>query len=68
MTIEEVQKVGSPDSWEVGSLLTFEQGLQLDSIKTHNWTIIRCSAITGDNLSDGLEWVVRDAKDKLFLY
>ncbi|MCJ1232693.1 hypothetical protein MMC14_000646 [Varicellaria rhodocarpa] len=43
-------------------------GLQLDFIKTHTWTIVRCSAITGLNLREGLEWVVQDAKDKLFLY
>ncbi|OJD15028.1 hypothetical protein AJ78_04683 [Emergomyces pasteurianus Ep9510] len=44
------------------------EGLQLDAIKTHKWTIFPCSAITGRNLSEGLEWVVQDAKDRLFLY
>ena len=44
------------------------QSLQLDAIKTHKWTIISCSAITGENLKEGLEWVVQDAKDRLFLY
>ena len=48
--------------------LTSTQGLQLDAIKTHRWTIVPCSAITGANLSQGLEWVVQDAKDRLFLY
>ncbi|MCJ1247125.1 hypothetical protein MMC30_004336 [Trapelia coarctata] len=43
-------------------------GLQLDAIKTHKWTIVRCSAMTGDNLKEGLQWVVQDAKDRLFLY
>ncbi|CAI7656431.1 unnamed protein product [Penicillium viridicatum] len=42
--------------------------LDLDSIKTHKWTILPCSAITGTNLNEGLEWVVQDAKDRLFLY
>ncbi|KAI9862600.1 MAG: ADP-ribosylation factor-like protein 2 [Vezdaea acicularis] len=41
-------------------------GLQLDAIRTHNWTIIQCSALTGSNLNEGLQWVVRDAKHKLF--
>lgn len=44
------------------------QGLQLDAIKTHKWHIIRCSAITGANLQEGLAWVVQDAKARLFLY
>ncbi|KAJ6160558.1 hypothetical protein N7470_003954 [Penicillium chermesinum] len=42
--------------------------LDLDSIKTHKWTILPCSAMTGQNLNEGLEWVVQDAKDRLFLY
>ncbi|PMD36593.1 ADP-ribosylation factor family protein [Hyaloscypha variabilis F] len=45
-----------------------QEGLQLDAIKTHKWHIIRCSAITGANLQEGLEWVVQDAKARLFLY
>jgi len=44
------------------------QKLDLDSISTHKWVIVRCSAITGDNLTKGLAWVVQDARDKLFLY
>lgn len=44
------------------------QGLQLDSISTHKWHILPCSAMTGQNLHEGLQWVVQDAKDRLFLY
>ena len=44
------------------------QGLQLDSIQTHRWHILPCSAMTGLNLQEGLQWVVQDAKDRLFLY
>ncbi|KAE8448180.1 ADP-ribosylation factor-like protein 2 [Mollisiaceae sp. DMI_Dod_QoI] len=44
------------------------RGLQLDAIRTHKWHIIRCSAITGANLQEGLAWVVQDAKARLFLY
>lgn len=43
-------------------------GLQLDSIRTHKWHILPCSAMTGENLQEGLRWVVQDAKDRLFLY
>jgi ADP-ribosylation factor-like protein 2 len=44
------------------------QGLELDNIKTHRWHIVQCSAITGDHLLEGIEWVVQDAKDRLFLF
>jgi ADP-ribosylation factor-like protein 2 len=27
-----------------------------------------CSAMTGQNLQEGLQWVVQDAKARLFLY
>jgi ADP-ribosylation factor-like protein 2 len=44
------------------------QGLQLDAIKTHKWEIMACSAMTGLNLQEGLQWVVQDAKSRLFLF
>ncbi|EQB45010.1 ADP-ribosylation factor-like protein 2 [Colletotrichum gloeosporioides] len=43
-------------------------GLQLEAIRTHRWHILRCSAMTGANLKEGLAWVVEDAKKRLFLY
>ncbi|KAG9646126.1 ARF/SAR superfamily, partial [Aureobasidium melanogenum] len=44
------------------------KALQLDTIHTHRWNIMECSALTGLNLQEGLKWVVQDAKDRLFLY
>ncbi|KAF2624841.1 ADP-ribosylation factor [Macroventuria anomochaeta] len=44
------------------------KGLGLDAIRTHKWTIMSCSAMTGQNLQEGLQWVVQDAKARLFLY
>ena len=44
------------------------QALQLDQIRTHSWHVLRCSAMTGKNLKEGLAWVVEDAKKRLFLY
>ncbi|KAL8881626.1 MAG: hypothetical protein Q9198_001202 [Flavoplaca austrocitrina] len=44
------------------------EALALDSIMTHKWTIVQCSAITGSNIQKGIKWVVEDAKDRLFLY
>ena len=34
--------------------------LQLDSIKTHHWKILKCSAFTGDNLLEGIDWLISD--------
>ncbi|KAI4099735.1 MAG: hypothetical protein L6R37_005845 [Teloschistes peruensis] len=42
--------------------------LALDAIKTHNWTIKQCSATTGLNVQEGIQWVVEDARERLFLY
>jgi len=50
------------------TVLTETQALRLDAIQTHKWTIMTCSAMTGRNLQEGLQWVVQDAKDRLFLY
>lgn len=44
------------------------QGLELEHILTHRWIVIPCSAMSGENLRQGLAWVVQDAKDRLFLY
>ncbi|KAI1002165.1 hypothetical protein K3495_g6035 [Podosphaera aphanis] len=44
------------------------EGLKLHAIKTHQWHIIRCSAVTGSNIKEGLDWVLQEAKDRLFLY
>ncbi|EMD41179.1 GTP-binding protein [Gelatoporia subvermispora B] len=40
--------------------------LDLDSIKSHHWKILPCSAITGENLVEGLDWVVNDVAGRLY--
>ncbi|KAL1850713.1 hypothetical protein VTK73DRAFT_9603 [Phialemonium thermophilum] len=42
--------------------------LRLREIRTHKWKILPCSAMTGENLREGLAWVVEDAKARLFLF
>ena len=44
------------------------KALELERIQTHRWKVIPCSAVTGENLEQGLDWVVQDARDRLFLY
>ena len=71
MTNSEIQQVRDqvycgPRKNRVGSSV---QGLGLDAIKTHKWTIVRCSARTRrEELREGVEWVVQDAKARLFLF
>ena len=43
-----------------------QQALDLRSIKSHHWKILSCSAITGDNLVNGLDWVVNDVAGRLY--
>jgi ADP-ribosylation factor-like protein 2 len=42
--------------------------LGLDSIKTHHWHIQGCSAVTGANLLDGMDWIVGDVAARLYTY
>lgn len=53
---------GAMDEMEV------RRGLNLDGLRTHKWKIMTCSAVTGQNLNEGIDWVVQDAKDRLFMY
>ncbi|KAL9590156.1 MAG: hypothetical protein Q9203_001054 [Teloschistes exilis] len=50
------------------SVEEIRKSLALDAIKTHNWTIKQCSATTGLNVQEGIQWVVEDARKRLFLY
>lgn len=43
-----------------------EQALDLPAIKSHQWSIIPCSAITGYNLLEGLNWVVGEVASRLY--
>ncbi|RUS80356.1 hypothetical protein EGW08_011895 [Elysia chlorotica] len=51
-----------------GSLTAPEirEALDLDSIKTHHWLIQDCSAVTGENLLNGMDWVVNDIASRIF--
>lgn len=51
---------------EVSLIHNFIQVLDLDSIKTHHWQIIKCSAITGENLLQGVDWLIRDIGARIF--
>nr|XP_018916515.1 PREDICTED: ADP-ribosylation factor-like protein 2 [Bemisia tabaci] len=40
--------------------------LELPKIKTHHWQIFNCSAVTGDNLLPGMDWLVTDISARIF--
>jgi ADP-ribosylation factor-like protein 2 len=44
----------------------FSKALGLPAIKSHQWSIIPCSAITGYNLLEGLNWVVGEVASRLY--
>ncbi|KAI0734911.1 GTP-binding protein [Fomitopsis betulina] len=51
-----------------GSMSSTEirDALDLLSIKSHRWKILPCSAMTGENLVEGLDWVVDDVAGRLY--
>lgn len=42
------------------------QALALDDIKSHHWCIIGCSAVTGENLLEGVDWLLDDIAARIF--
>lgn len=43
-----------------------KQMLDLDSIGTHHWRIVGCSAMSGEHLLAGIDWVVSDIGARIF--
>lgn len=44
-----------------------KEGLQLDEIVTHHWAIQACSAVTGENLLVGMDWIIGDIASRIYL-
>jgi ADP-ribosylation factor-like protein 2 len=69
MTDKEIQQASSADLLDQGgSGLTwvFFKVLDLSGIKSHQWCIVSCSAVTGYNLLEGLNWVVGEVASRLY--
>ncbi|KAK7685927.1 ADP-ribosylation factor-like protein 2 [Cerrena zonata] len=51
-----------------GSMTSEEicEALDLKAIRTHQWKIFSCSAVTGQNLLAGLNWVVGEVANRLY--
>ncbi|KAI0211999.1 ADP-ribosylation factor-like protein 2 [Lamellibrachia satsuma] len=43
-----------------------KEALELDNIKSHHWLIQGCSAVTGENLLQGVDWITNDIASRIF--
>lgn len=52
-----------------GSLTTaqIQEVLELDKIKSHHWAIQGCSAVTGERLLQGMDWIVDDIASRIYM-
>jgi ADP-ribosylation factor-like protein 2 len=41
--------------------------LHADDISGRHWTIFGCSAVTGEGLEDGVDWIVKDIASRIFM-
>ncbi|EDV29914.1 uncharacterized protein TRIADDRAFT_63594 [Trichoplax adhaerens] len=42
------------------------KALELDTIHSHHWSIQWCSAVTGEKLLDGVDWLIDDIASRIF--
>ncbi|KAG5452704.1 ADP-ribosylation factor-like protein 2 [Clonorchis sinensis] len=42
------------------------EALGLNDIKSHHWCILGCSAVTGENLLEGINWLLKDVSSRIF--
>ena len=42
------------------------QALDLDSLRSHSFRVLPCSARTGDNLLDGFDWLVGEISQRMY--
>lgn len=50
--------------------LEIEQALEMDQSErftNRHWSIQSCSAVTGDGLKEGIDWMVKDIGDRIFM-
>lgn len=40
--------------------------LQLSAVSSHHWRVVPCSAVTGHNLSAGIDWALDDVAARVF--
>ncbi len=50
------------------SIQEIAQILDLDSIQTHHWKVVGCSAVTGEALLEGMDWLVNDIASRIYSF
>ena len=56
---------------DIAGALTIEEigeVLEIDKIDKRHWNIQACSAITGEGLLEGVDWIVDDIKSRIFMH
>ena len=43
------------------------QALDLQAMGARHWRIVGCSAVTGEGLLEGFDWVVKDVTARIFM-
>ena len=51
-----------------GNKLIHKQALQLSSVRSHNWKVMPCSAVTGNKVSEAIDWIVNDVGDRVYYH
>ena len=62
-TAEQLKNLQSPSC---SIFFLSHQALDLGSIESHHWRIVTCSAMSGDNLLQGIDWLVADIGARIF--
>jgi ADP-ribosylation factor-like protein 2 len=57
---------------DLGGALSFEQivsflDLNAEDMSSRHWNIFGCSAMTGDGLGNGFDWLVDDISSRIFM-
>jgi ADP-ribosylation factor-like protein 2 len=55
---------------DLSGALTLEEikdFLQLENFQTRHWAVVPCSAVTGQGLLEGINWVVGDIAGRIFM-
>ncbi|KXN74381.1 ADP-ribosylation factor-like 2-like protein [Conidiobolus coronatus NRRL 28638] len=42
--------------------------LELEKIEKHHWAIYPCSGVTGDNVLDAVDWIIKDIATRIYLF
>lgn len=56
---------------DISGALTLEEiaeVLEIDKIEKRHWNIQACSAVTGEGLLEGVDWIVDDIKNRIFMH